>query len=222
MPEVARPRKWETSRAQQEQVDAFSDFVWAFLEALLQKGAKKRPPVYLYLSPQSKRSLKNRSREEVEWVHFQQERAGGISLKKPPAAWVSKLTQVPEEVAHLFALTHQKPASNKTMSLLCETRFTCLHECFGSLVHSLVFGDFHSQVRSRKRFVLSEESFWDLAHQEGNLLGLRLGELLFQEQLPVEQLRLWFNSDWLKPATQRRLLKKLYRICAIRESAAIL
>lgn len=204
------PKK-NPSAADQKKADALADLSWEILESFFSKKGKKRPPVYLYLSPQSKGSLRNRSQEEVEWVHWQQARDGGISLRSPPAAWVAHLEQIPEEVAHLFALVYQKQKGPRTDSLLSEASYTCLHEFLGRFAQSLVFGPEEKNFR-RSRRKLSENSFWDLSHEEGYALGDRWAKLYLEagEESLREELQKFFQMNWYDEKNQKKILGKLY------------
>jgi hypothetical protein len=207
----------DPSSEDQKRVNAFANYCWQSLEHFFALKGKKRPPVYLYLSPQSEGSLRGRSEEERAWVHWQQAREGGMTLRKPPAAWVARADQVPEEVCHLFLLVYQKSKPPREASLLNEARYSVLHECFGRFFFCTLFGNIpQTKKSSATPKKLSEDNFWDLSHQLGYRLGENLAKLFFEEKLPASALQGVFHLNWYQSQSQGRALRDLYKCSTLR------
>jgi hypothetical protein len=184
----------------QKQVDLLADLAWHQLSSLF-GPAGKRPPVYLFLSPQSKGSLKKRTEVEKSFVHHQQAAEGGVTLDRPPCAWVSTLDQVPEECAHLYAL--QRGQRSKNHQPLPLSHYL-LHEAFGRFAEHLCFGKARQKVVRAK---LRRLRVWDEIHHFGYALGDRWAEHYFCEKIEASHLKLWFSSSWTKSKT----ISKLYQ-----------
>lgn len=190
----------------QAQVRNLADYTWQLLSQTFGKPKSKRPPVYLFLSPESKGSLKNRGPIERRFVHEQQNRGGGVVLSRPDIAWVSHLDQVPEETGHLFALAHGKRADGPE-----SLYFYCLHEAFGHFSECLVFG---SAARPAPKAALraSENSLraWNWIHEEGRRIGKLWIQAYFAEEISTKPLKSWIHDDWDYRCYQRlaRLLRE--------------
>lgn len=198
--------------ASQSQVELLAEFSWHCLEDVFDCSGRRLPPIYLFLSPKSRGSLKRRSQPEIDFVHFQQMHDGGATLKSPPAAWVSKLEQVPEECAHLFCIRYKQDKLPKINTALAELRTTTLFECFGRFAQGLVFGGIEESTSRPKARIQSEMQLWDSAHREGYFLGERLTELYFREQLKLSGLRRIFKKPWVGPTSSLSRLRELYAL----------
>lgn len=196
----------------QNKVSALADFSWYALTDLLGSGSKKRPPVYLFLSPESKGSLKKRSPEEVELVHDQQVKKGGVTLIDPPCAWVSTLKQVPEETAHLFALVHQTKKPPRLADPGQELRMMIQHEAFGRFASEMIFGFLPKPRRPKRptRKTTTRMDLWNLGHREGYFLGHHLADTFYREQTPRMEIKKWFQMDW--SVQNEASLRRLYQL----------
>lgn len=196
-------------------VESYALYVWNFLGEILNLKAKELPPIYLFLAPWSKGSLTKRSIQEIRLVHDQQVLGEGITLIHPPAAWVSIVDQIPEEVGHLFAIVHKKKEfsrkPSRKMSLESELAFITLHEAFGYFASALSHGKkLRAKVSDCKRKARYQDDLWPLAHHAGYFLGHRLAENYFSEQVSLKKLRAWFLMDWDRsPQKALKALKKL-------------
>ncbi len=200
----------------------YTDFCWQTLESFFGKTKGKIPPVYFFLAPWSKGSLKNRRIDEIELVHNQQLFGEGITLFDPPAAWISEVSQLPEEVAHLFAIASKKKEFKRqktgSVALTLEEQFDflTLHEAFGQFASCLVAGGWHKNSGfklKKKQTKLSIENLWERSHQKGYALGIQLVELYYLGQVSQKQIVRWFKMDWEK--APRKAIKNLTAlVCA--------
>jgi hypothetical protein len=132
-------------------------------------------------------------------------------------AYVSHLSQVPEETAHLFALVHQasdlKSLGEMTLedALAFELRFMSLHECFAKFSTNLIVGKSQSIPRTKGKSKLHAEDIWELAHREGYYLANTLTQRFLSGKVTRSQLIDWFNCDWTR---QRGLvaMRGIYRL----------
>jgi hypothetical protein len=204
-------------QAQDAAVD-LADWAWTTLGLLLGKELRKRPPLYLFLSTASKNSLLKRTTEEKAWVRRQQMNKGGISLHSPATAYVSSLSQVIEETAHLFALVHQ-PSSryfqkSQKISLMSELAWHIQHEAFArwaqrTLTPSACF----QTVNAPPKYIDSLEMAWAYLHFEGYRLGDALATRWRTEEIESKALRRWFNAPWLSAQESHSLgLRLLWRL----------
>ena len=185
----------------QKQVDLMADLAWHQLSSLF-GSAGKRPPVYLFLSPRSRGSLKKRSQIEKNFVHHQQAAEGGVTLDRPPTAWISSFEQIPEECGHLFALKRgQRGEKGEALPL---SHFL-LHEAFGRFAEHLAFGKARQKV---KRPQLRRLRVWDELHHLGYELGDLWAKKYYAEDLSSQDLKKWFASSWAKNKT----ISELYQI----------
>lgn len=170
--------------------------------------------VFYFLSPQSKGSLSKRLPEEIELVHQQQQMGEGITLAEPPLAYVSNLSQVPEETAHIFALRlHRLRELPSTWSAAqaadFELRWMTLHECFAKFSSFLIAGQSHLVPRPSRSEMHSQKSTWELAHREGYYLAQKLFERYCSGEIKLESLRDWFKMDWTQ-SRGSRAMRRLY------------
>lgn len=132
-------------------------------------------------------------------MHRQQFLGEGITLKFPPASWVSSFDQIPEETGHLFALCHQpstKYILNKRRPDLTESQelwSMALHECFGKFASHLVLG---LKKRWAYRPRAKKLDLWEAAHREGYYLGGKLAEAYFDEKISERNLKKFFRMNW--------------------------
>lgn len=195
----------------QETVDTLAGETWSFLTEHFGPLRIQRPRVYLFLSPESKGSLKGRTKEEIEFVHDIQANAGGLILKRPPLlAYVSKPEQAVEETAHLYALLRQKFPVPLKASRSHEKCYSQLHEAFGEFVQCLVLP--HSKRRPPK----TTGSLWDQVHAVGYRLGRELAQALYDDQIRLSDVRAWVNLDWHRENQCQKALFRLKRLCAKR------
>jgi hypothetical protein len=138
-------------------------------------------------------------------------------------AYVSHLSQVPEETAHLFALVHQasdlKSLGEMTLedALGFELRFMSLHECFAKFSTNLIVGKSQVIPRSQGKTKLETKDIWELAHREGYYLAQALTRRFFSGQVNRSQLIDWFNCDW----TQQRGLVSMRRIYRLTQESPV-
>jgi len=184
----------------QRQIDQLADLGWTQLR-LLFGGLKKRPPVYLFLSSKSKGSLKRRTKSEKDFVHLQQFSSGGVTLDRPPCAWVTDFDQVPEEVGHLFALTKGQRSTWDT-----PLSFYVLHEAFGRFAECLVFGSVKSQISSKLAGAKAVSDCNEI-HRWGYRLGNHWGKALYAGQKKLDT-DVWFSQHWTNP----KIFKKLHEL----------
>lgn len=194
-------------------VEHFSKLTWSVLENILGTSSKKLPPVYFFLAPWSKGSLKHRREDEIALVHEQQRYGQGVALIHPPAAWVSELSQIPEEVSHLFAVSHQ-PKLKRDLDVEEELRWMLLHEVFGKFGDAVVSGNFKSfqkKSRSKKSLKnLNEKTLWQWAHLEGYFLGEKLAQFYFEEKISNKEIQKFFSWNWSHPKQSKKALRFLY------------
>jgi len=186
----------------QKQIDQLADLSWTQLR-LLFGGPKKRPSVYLFLSTKSKGSLKGRSKSEKDFVHMQQFSNGGVTLDRPPCAWVTDFDQVPEEVGHLFALTKGQRSTWDT-----PLSFYVLHEAFGRFTECLVLGSVKSQIPMQS--AARKLSDWNEIHRWGYRLGNSWGKALYADQKSLD-LSVWFSQQW----TDIKIFRKLHQMVGL-------
>jgi hypothetical protein len=196
-------------KANQAKVSALADLTWQGLQALLGKRKRKRPPLYLFLSKESKGSLSKRDEAEKDFVHFQQQRGGGATLKSPPLAYVSELEQTVEETAHLFALVYKDDKLPEVSSIEEELSTTILHESFGRMVHCLFLGLPKERTKKGSTKIEEPEDLWRVGHQEGYRYGEKLAELYFKEKLELAKLRRLFDRRWTGPKSSQSALRAL-------------
>lgn len=208
-------KKTKVSRSDQERVSALADFTWNQLSDIFHLRKKKRPPCYLFLSPQSKGSLNKRSQEEKDFVHIQQSLDGGACLASPPLAYVSASSQVPEEVSHLFVIVHQKQKIPKEVDPELSLNTMILHECFGRFGHQIVWGTREQTKRGRKTLIKKPEDLWSLSHSEGYALGEAIAEQYFSGQLKQDLFRGVLLEDWYQIQKSRKMLSKIYKLSGL-------
>ncbi len=189
----------------QNLTEATAQYVWAALEGIFACSGKTLPPIYYFLSPKSKGSLKGRSLFEIDLVHRQQVYGEGITLKSPPAAYVSTVGQALEEAAHLFAISYQpstsKMIASRRSALTKQTELWAmiLHEAFGSFSHCLLTPQTRPQLNIRPRALpkaLDDAKIWEMAHLHGYYWGQKLAEEFRAERVSLSQLKRWFQSSW--------------------------
>lgn len=176
---------------------------WQLLTQVFAVEATPLPPIYYFLSPDSRGSLRGRSLYEIDLVHRQQFLGEGITLKFPPTAYVSNLAQVIEETAHLFALTHQESTAQTLENArwggpALELWSMSLHEAFGKFATHLLTGKnetFEKQDRW-SRTVKSPEDIWEASHREGYFLGCELAKAYWDDRIQLSDLRKWFRMNW--------------------------
>lgn len=205
----------KSKASDQKQTDILADFCWQLLQSFFGESKKACPPVWLFLSPQSKGSLKKRTEEEKAFIHFQQGRDGGATLKSPPAAWVSHPSQVPEEVAHLYAVIQKPEESAEDRDAYEELFFMTIHECFGRLGHCLVLGLPKKRTKRSEKKLIKPEELWNLAHEEGYFLGEKMAEAFFNEKLRLKDLQAFFKYSW-QPKDAEKSLQKIYKLLKIK------
>lgn len=200
-------------KTNQKNVEILADLCWLQLTSIFCESAtrKNRPPVYLFLSKESEGSLKDRSVDERDFVHFQQERKGGATLKEPPCAWVSRLDQVPEETAHLFALQYKPESKLEIRSIEEELCSMTLHECFGRFAHELILGVEPKLAPRPKQKIREPEDIWHQAHSEGYFLGHFLAAHFFSGELNQKQLKRFWSWKW-NGRYSVSSLNRLYRL----------
>jgi len=141
----------------------------------------------------------------------------GVTLKFPPAAWVSRFDQIPEEVGHLFAITHQVSTQrilkkrNLKISASQELWSMTLHECFGKFAHHLVLGLKDAWRARPKGRINSPIKIWEFAHREGYFLAAKLTKAYLDGEISTSELKKIFSLDWYA-AKDPRGLNYLYSI----------
>lgn len=177
----------------QAQVDALKNLTWLHLESLFDRKLKRRPPLYFFLSPESKGSLRKRTSDEKALVHRQQMLKQGITLIDPPSAWVSRLDQTCEEAAHLFALV-QKPWPKRFMPTpQAELTTMILHEAFARFSVQILNGFNEKPLKARKK---KSSNVWEQAHRDGYILGHALAQGFLEEKISRRKLQKWFEMNW--------------------------
>jgi len=202
----------------QKNLNRLADLSWELQQSLITPTKKKlkRPPVYLFLSPESKGSLKGRSKEEIAFVHEQQRRGGGACLRRRPMAYVSKIEQGVEESAHLFALIYKKEGHSDFVHDEEELGNAILHEAYARFIHGMFFGSYRRPTKrgtypGRK---LTASKIWQFAHREGYFLGEALCHGLLEEKISIIKIRSWFWQNW-RSSDMPLSLRNLYRITTV-------
>lgn len=188
----------------QNLTDQIGRQTWQVLEEVFGCHGRPIPPLYFFLSPRSRNSLRGRNSEEIDLVHRQQFYGEGITLKNPPAAWVSFISQIPEETAHLFALTYQpstrRQKNSEALSEKMELWSMTLHEAFGKFASllSLPEKEFVQKKSRPQRNAknLSPQKLWKESHRQGYALGHTLAQSYFSEKTSIAELRKWFRQPW--------------------------
>jgi hypothetical protein len=187
-------------KASQKQIDEFADFVWQFLRTNFIEVKSTRPPLFLFNSAKSKGSLSPRSPAEKKFVHHIQFGGGGVVLHRPPIlGYVSHWSQVPEEVAHLYALRVQtKPIQEDGRKQMHD--IGVLHEAFGAFVQSLILPKLlHKNIRS-------SDSLWDAFHAEGIRQGRKLAKLFWNQKILPRHIKKYLRFQWHTPESARKAL----------------
>jgi len=202
----------------QNNLELLADLSWELQQALIAPPKKqlKRPKVYLFLSPESRDSLKGRSKEEIEFVHDQQARGGGACLRRRPMAYVSKVEQGVEESAHLFALIYKQEGYSDFVHDEEELGNTILHEAYARFIHGMFFGSYRRPT-SRTPYTgrkLTPTKIWQFGHREGFFLGEALCYALLEEKISIIQIRKWFWQNW-RSYEIAVSLRNLYRITKV-------
>lgn len=179
-------------KATQKQIDEFSDFVWSFLSTNFIKLKTRRPPLYLFLSKESKGSLSKRTENEKKFIHEIQFGGGGAVLhRRPLLGYVSHWTQVPEETAHLYSLSLQKTSLDHLEdSRQSMHNIGVLHESFGAFAQSLML------PKSAPRNQKTNDPLWDSIHQEGLNSGQKLACAFFDQQIKPAEIKKLLRFQW--------------------------
>jgi hypothetical protein len=197
--------------ASKTSVESLAKFTWRILDGVLERASETElPPIYFFLAPWSKGSLRGRQTAEIELVHRQQLYRQGVALIDPPAAWVSDISQIPEEAAHLYAIVHQSKAPKK-MTEEHELRWMLLHETFGKFGNYLTLGNWKPQ-KKRNFSVNNYSDLWSLSHLEGYFLGQKLAEAYVAEKISKEEIQKWFAFNWSSEKQSFTALKFLYKL----------
>jgi len=194
-------------------------FSWEVLGNIFGFSPTKRlAPIYYFLTPWSRGSLRKRSHLEDQLVHFQQRRGEGISLIDPPAAWISSIDQIPEEASHLFALIYQRSSKRSKEAFLTGRSKTLLetmilHEAFAKFGELLIL---NARQHSTNQISTTKQTktIWESAHRQGYALGTKLAKKYFEERCDDRKLRKWFSLDWFDETQSRialRILQNLIR-----------
>lgn len=188
-------------------IEDFSSWGFHSLENFLGLAPLKVPPVFLFQASWAKGSLKLRTHDEIAWVHRQEALGQGITLISPPAAWISHLDQLPEEIAHLVAVAHRKHESPKTEREALT--WMILHEAWGAFGAKLI-GDARTMKRRirPKDEMNTQDRIWQEAHQHGYELGLKLWNKFLREEVTHQDIRGWFSQSWC----HRKSLMKLQKL----------
>lgn len=175
----------------QKQIDEFSDFVWSFLSANFIHLKTRRPPLYLFLSKESKGSLSQRTENEKEFIHeIQFGRGGAVLHRRPLLGYVSHWTQVPEETAHLYSLSLQKTSLDDLEDSRSMHNIAVLHESFGTFVQSLML------PKSAPKQQKTNDPLWDSIHQKGLGFGQKLARAFFDQQIKSTEIKKLLKFQW--------------------------
>ena len=179
-------------KATQKQIDEFSDFVWSFLSTNFIKLKTRRPPLYLFLSKESKGSLSKRTENEKKFIHEIQFGGGGAVLhRRPLLGYVSHWTQVPEETAHLYSLSLQKTSLDHLEdSRQSMHNIGVLHESFGAFAQSLML------PKSAPKQQKTNDPLWDSIHQKGLSFGQKLARAFFDQQIKSAEIKKMLKFQW--------------------------